>query len=96
MAILSSPLFDAHASIDVTSLTFGRVGNEESLVSVKKPRDVNHDGLMDVVAHFKVISGAFSPGDTEANLNGSTLYDEQIMGSDEIRTVPGGKKKGKK
>src|SRR5206468_9132533 len=43
VAILSSLSFDAR-NVDVESLTFGRTGNEHSLVRCKTPDDANGDG----------------------------------------------------
>ena len=50
VAVLSTPEFDALEQIDRTALHFGRTGEEESLHSCQeKGRDVNHDGLQDLI-----------------------------------------------
>jgi hypothetical protein len=54
VAVLSSPTFGAPSIVDTTSLTFGRTGNETSLdFCSSTPEDVNGDGLLDVICHFK-------------------------------------------
>ena len=54
VAILSTKDFDASSQVDQNSLTFGSTGNEESLVSCnRRPRDVDGDGLKDVICYFK-------------------------------------------
>ena len=51
VAVLSSADFHTPDRVDRTSLTFGRTGDEASLVSCSKhPRDVNGDGRADVIA----------------------------------------------
>lgn len=86
VAILSTPSFDASALVDLTSLTFGRTGDEQSLVKVGV-EDVNGDGLLDVVAHFDTIKAAFQPGDVVGYLKGVTLDGIPIIGIDYVRVL---------
>lgn len=74
VAILSTPDFNAVKEIDKTSLTFGSTGDEHSLVSCnKRGKDVNGDGLRDLICHFKTKLTGFKFGDTEGILKGQTL-----------------------
>ena len=89
VAILSSASFDAHAELDVKSLTFGRTGDEKSLAFCgRTPVDVNGDGLLDIVCHFKTRATGFLRGDTQGVLKGKTLSDVSIKGTDSVRVVP--------
>jgi hypothetical protein len=89
VAILSSPTFNAPASVDRTSLTFGRTGGEQSLAFCNPGgEDVNGDGLPDLVCHFNTPLTGFRPGDTVGVLRGKTLAGVSIQGTDPIRIVP--------
>jgi hypothetical protein len=71
VAILSSQNFSALTQVDRTSLTFGKLGNEESLLSCsRKDKDVNGDGLLDLVCNFSRIESGFQCGDTQGILKG--------------------------
>jgi hypothetical protein len=89
VAILSSSTFNAASQVDKTSLTFGRTGDEPSLVSCSsKPVDVNRDGLLDLVCTFNTPTTGFQPGDTVGSLKGTTFTGDSISGTDSIRIVP--------
>ena len=88
VAILSTVNFDAPARVDMTSLTFGRTGDEKSLAFCHTNReDVNHDRRTDLVCFFQTSKTAFKPGDTFGILR-VMLTDHQtmIVGTDSIRT----------
>ena len=88
VAILSTPGFDAPSAVDKTSLTFGRTGDELSLAFCnKKGEDVNDDGLLDLVCHFKTKFAGFQMGDTVGILKGQTLDDVSIEGRDSVRIL---------
>ncbi len=88
VAILSTPDFDASSMVDKTSLTFGRTGDEQSLVScAKRGEDVNRDGLLDLVCHFKTRSTAFQVDDIEGILKGRTLDGIPIEGRDVVKIL---------
>ena len=77
VAILSTAAFDATRAVDVNSLTFGKTGTEDSLIRHRrtgKPqveyRDVNGDGLLDLIGYFDVKKTGLLVGDTEAFLGG--------------------------
>ena len=90
VGILSSfTFFDAFASVDTTSLTFGRTGNENSLAFCNgSPGDVNGDGLLDLMCHFDTQKAGFQSGDTLGKLKGKTVTGTPIIGSDSVRIVP--------
>ena len=90
VAILSSRSFDAANEIDTASLTFGRTGDEHSLAFCGRPRDVNGDGLSDLVCHFWISQTAFEhEGAAEAFLEGRTVAGIPIEGEDQVRIVRG-------
>lgn len=89
VAILSTPSFDAPTRVDKTSLTFGRKGDEPSFASCNRGgRDVNGDGRLDLVCHFRTPPTAFQRGDTVGVLKGKTKDPLAIKGSDSVRIVP--------
>jgi probable HAF family extracellular repeat protein len=88
VAILSTPDFYAPDKVDLTSLTFGRTGNEHSL-DFCTIEDVNRDGVADVVGHFDTQTTGFQKGDTKGYLKGKTKDGIAFSGSDSVRIVPG-------
>jgi hypothetical protein len=89
VAILSTEDFDAPHDVDRTSLTFGRTGDEASLAfCMKNPKDVNGDGLKDLLCHFHTYKAHFKAGDKEGILKGKTVDGILFEGSDRIRIVP--------
>jgi hypothetical protein len=87
VAILSTLTFNAPALVDRTTLTFGRTGDEHSLLR-SKIEDVNKDGLPDIVGFFDTHAAAFQRGDTAGVLKGLTNSQQSIRGTDSIRIVP--------
>ena len=88
VAIFSTANFDAPARVDMSSLTFGRTGDEKSLAFCHTNReDVNHDRRPDLVCFFNTAKTNFKRGDTFGVLKGM-LTDHQtiIEGKDSIRT----------
>lgn len=92
VAILSTTSFDAPAEVDPQSLRFGRTGEEDSLLRHQKwgtPQirieDVNGDGLLDLVASFRINAAGFQQGDTEGVLRGQTLEGHAIEGRDDVQ-----------
>jgi hypothetical protein len=84
VAVLSSPLFDAVAQVDQTSLTFGHTGSEKSLAFCSGPQDVNGDGLLDLVCHFDTPLTRFQTSDTKGVLEGKVLGGKNMMGNDSV------------
>jgi len=88
VAILSTPDFYAPDEADLSSLTFGRTGDEASLAFCTI-EDVNGDGVADVVGHFYTQATGFQKGDTQGILKGKTTEGISFSGSDAVRIVPG-------
>ena len=85
VAILSTSTFNAPASVDRASLSFGHTGNEASLTSCNTAsRDVDGDSRMDLVCHFSVLLEGFQLGDGLGYLRGLTLEGNAINGSDTV------------
>ncbi len=95
VAVLSEPDFDAATLVDRGSLTFGREGDEQSLVRRGGVPgcgvdDVDGDGLVDLLCRFHSRKTGLRPGDTEGILRGATVDGRLIEGSDSVRIVPAG------
>lgn len=89
VAILSAPTFNAPLQVDQRSLTFGRTGNEQSLAFCNAGgEDVNGDGLLDLVCHFRTQLTGFQAGDTVGVLKGQNVDHIHITGMDSVRIVP--------
>jgi hypothetical protein len=84
VAVLGSDDFDANA-VDRTSLRFGPAAAPAIHTALK---DVNGDGILDLLGHFRTRATGIAAGDTEACLGGQTLAGESFMGCDAIVTVP--------
>lgn len=87
VAILSSASFDAPGEVDLTTLAFGRTGNEQSLAFCRGSEDVNGDGLPDLVCHFDTQASGFQPGDTEGVLRGRTYDGSDLEGADSVHII---------
>ena len=75
IAVLSNNQFYAPYEMDTVSITFGKTGDEPTLVLCEKQaRDVNDDGLEDLVCIFDSEDTGFEIGDGEAILKGNTIY----------------------
>jgi len=100
VAILSNEGFDA-TSVDADSVLFGKTGTEAAEVHMKNGNakrhveDVDKDGLLDMVFHFRFGDTGFSCNDNSeggksvflnANLTG-TANGTPIMGEDTLRLV---------
>lgn len=88
VAILSRNDFDAFVAVDQTTLTFGHSGNEASLWRCgKRGRDVNGDGLRDLVCRFKIAATGFQSGDTVGVLRFKTPDGLPYEGRDSVVIV---------
>ena len=99
VAILTTPDFDA-TTVDPTTVRFGPDEAIESHTTgrgtfrshqerhqKKHVRDVDHDGDLDQIFHFRRNETGIKCGDTKATLTGETYEGQEIIGADRIRTV---------
>jgi len=93
VAILSSDSFDA-TTVDHTTVTFEGASETHMDKRTGQPRrheeDVNGDGRMDLVFHFRLGDADLGCSSTEARLEGETFDGQPIFGVDSIRMVEGG------
>lgn len=88
VAILSSRTFDAR-KIDVSTLTFGRTGDEQSLRKCGKGfGNLNRDRRPDLLCHFENQAAAFELGDEEGVLKGMTVDGQAFEGRAMLKVVP--------
>ncbi len=85
VAILTTEDFDATA-VDLSTVLFGKTGTEASPFHYAF-EDVDGDGYIDMILHFKTQETGLVCGNTEAILTGETLNGQAIEGSDSIKTV---------
>jgi hypothetical protein len=95
VAILGSTEFDVE-SIDVSTARLGPDDDDPATEGAAPVRDgsledVNVDGLVDLVLHFRTQDIGLSNSDTDAVLTGRTDDDppRDIEGTDSVRIVPG-------
>ena len=84
VAILSAPGFDATRDIYPPSVTFGRTGDEASLVGCRERDDVNGDRRLDLLCQFLFRRTGLRPGDIKAVLKGVTNGGTAFVGSDSV------------
>ena len=89
VAILSSAEFDA-LTVDPASLTLAnaRVVTTNRGTAITSIRDVDRDGRLDLVVHFRIEDLQLSPTDTEAILRGATFSGQRLRGADSVRVLP--------
>jgi len=76
--------FDPSSQVDIPTVQFGPNGAEAIRYKVK---DVNRDGLSDLLLRFRVPETGIACGDTEATLIGETFGGQSFTGTDSIKTV---------
>jgi len=92
VALLGSEGFDVH-DVDVATLIFGpaEAATAHDVTDAwaydEHLEDVNLDGFVDLVTHYRTRDTGILCGDTEATLGGALLDGRTFAGSDEIRTV---------
>lgn len=84
VAILTTGAFDA-TTVDPTTVRFGRSGTEAAPVQ-SALEDVDADGDIDRILHFRTQDTGIQCGDTSASLTGRSLGGQAIGGSDTVST----------
>ena len=91
VALLSSSKFDA-MSVDISTLTFGFGGDEDSLSHCNKQgKDVNGDGMLDMLCHFNNVDAKFESDTLEGIVRGRTNMGTVFEGRGFLKVVPGKK-----
>jgi len=84
VAVLGSIDFDA-TQVDFSTVTFGPGGASPSHDG--HVEDVNDDGFVDMVFHFKTQETGIACGDADATLEGETFGGIPFTGTDPVKTV---------
>lgn len=87
VALLGSQALDV-GSVDAATLGFGPARAAPARAASARRHDVNGDGRLDLIAHFRVRETGIAPGDPEACLDGERFDGTPFQGCDAIRTVP--------
>lgn len=83
VAVLTTHTFDATAVNPIT-VRFGRSGTEAAPVRFAL-EDVDRDGDMDLILHFRTQDTGIQCGDTSASITAQTLGGQTIEGFDSVR-----------
>ena len=87
VALLSAEGFDP-ADVDISSLTFGHDGDEDSLEKCNKgSADFNKDGIKELICHFDNRTASFRKGDIEGVLKGKLQDGTPIEGRGLLKVV---------
>jgi hypothetical protein len=69
------------------SLRFGKTGEEESFAKCAV-EDVNEDGQLDLICHFRTAATGFACGDSVGYLKGTANGGTPVSGSDAVQIGP--------
>jgi len=86
VAILGSAFFDV-TDVDVTTLAFGPDGALPVHDPVGHYEDVNGDGFIDLVSHYRQKETGLAVGNTEGCITGETLGGTPFEGCDAVRVL---------
>jgi len=91
VAILGSEDFDV-STVDGSTLVFGKAAPVHDLgdpaVFAEHLKDVDGDGFMDLVSHYRTAETGIEAGDRGVCLKGENLEGAPFLGADAVRTVP--------
>ncbi len=88
VALLGDAKFNP-LTVDTSTLTFGALGNENSLGNcVSSGEDVNNDGYLDLICLFENQAAGFQYGDTEGTVKGKTKNGRMFQGTGVLKVVP--------
>jgi hypothetical protein len=89
VALLSSDKFTP-MDVDTATLTFGKTGGEQTFQRCvpSDARDLNADGIPDLVCHFDNGGAGFVRGDSVGILRGKTKSGQAIKGTGDLKAVP--------
>ena len=84
VAILTTQIFDA-AMVNPATVRFGRNGTETTPVRFSL-EDVDGDGDVDLILHFRTSDTGIQCGDISASMTGQTFSGQRIEGFDSVKT----------
>jgi len=87
LAILSSATFNVRM-INVATLKFGAVGDEDSLLGCSLAPDINRDRRPDLVCLAAIRRTALAVGDVEGVITGATKSGSNFVGRDDLTVRP--------
>ncbi len=88
VALLGDAKFNP-LTVDTSTLTFGALGNENSLSNcVSSGEDVNNDGYLDMICLFENQAAGFQYGDTEGTAKGKTKNGVMFQGTSVLKVLP--------
>jgi hypothetical protein len=92
VAVLGSPVLDVTtidpASIALNGMSVDTRGSGKAPKPAYSYEDVNSDGFMDLVAHFRVSSLGLTGSETELQLSALTSDGQIILSADSVKIVP--------